>query len=271
MIVLTEEQIGQIVKQLEKGGLNYAPIKEELLDHVCCQVEHKLELGLSFEQALTQAFNAFKEDEFKNIQQEIIKPKSSIMQKLVRFAPLFIMGLAVIYFFYPSSESPIKEVVEPLAPIKNIYNFQPQEIEAYQAKLVKLKEPPSKSPLGEDFKITAGYGYMQHPILKKRKFHRGIDLIAPSGTPVYATSDGTVVKAEEDAKGYGHHIILKHDSTYQTLYAHLSLIAVEEGQQIKKGELIGKVGNTGMSTGPHLHYEVIKNGKKVDPKPFIVP
>lgn len=113
-------------------------------------------------------------------------------------------------------------------------------------------------------RLASGFGYRIHPILKFRRFHYGLDFSADIGTEVYATGNGKVVKAKQ-VRGYGRHVEIDHGYGYRTIYAHMSELKVRAGQKIKRGELIGLVGNTGMSTGPHLHYEVIKDGKKVNP------
>jgi len=126
---------------------------------------------------------------------------------------------------------------------------------------------PAIQPVqNDDLKRTAsGYGMRMHPIYKIRKMHPGMDFSAPVGTPVFATGDAVVQKVSRSRRGYGNHIILDHGFNYETLYAHLSKISVYRGQKIKRGEIIGYVGNTGTSTAPHLHYEVLKNGKNLNP------
>lgn len=114
-------------------------------------------------------------------------------------------------------------------------------------------------------RIASGFGYRLHPIYKTYKFHSGIDFTAPRRTPVYATGNGRVEASRYELRGYGNHIILNHGFGYESLYGHLSSIEVFNGQKVKRGELIGYVGNTGTSTAPHLHYEVIKNHVKVNP------
>lgn len=116
--------------------------------------------------------------------------------------------------------------------------------------------------------VASGYGYRIHPIYKTSKMHTGMDFTAPVGTAIYATGNGTVSSTEYESKGYGNHLIINHGYGYQTLYGHLSRIIAKPGQKIKRGDLIAYVGNTGTSTGPHLHYEVIKNGKQINPVNF---
>ena len=133
-----------------------------------------------------------------------------------------------------------------------------------QRKSDMLTSIPAIRPLKGVKTITSGFGGRYHPILKTIRMHTGVDLSAPKGTPVYATADG-VVSREKGGSGYGIVVIINHGYSYQTLYAHLSKKVVKPGQKVKRGELIGYVGNTGLSFGSHLHYEVIKNGVKVNP------
>jgi murein DD-endopeptidase MepM/ murein hydrolase activator NlpD len=126
---------------------------------------------------------------------------------------------------------------------------------------------PAIQPIpNEDLTQTAGgFGWRIHPIHKIQKFHAGMDFTCKQGTPIHATGDGRVVYAEYGTNGYGQHIIIDHGFGYQTLYAHLSKLEVRQGQKVKRGDIIGLVGNTGLSVGPHLHYEVHKGGEPVDP------
>ncbi|MBX7528110.1 M23 family metallopeptidase [Qipengyuania vesicularis] len=127
---------------------------------------------------------------------------------------------------------------------------------------------PSRMPL-EHARLTSDYGMRTHPVLKRRLGHKGIDLAAPTGTPIYATADGYVSKAERYSS-YGNYVSIEHGARIQTRYAHMSRIAVEDGTWVKKGDLIGYVGSTGRSTGPHLHYEVRIDGEAVNPMPYMV-
>jgi murein DD-endopeptidase MepM/ murein hydrolase activator NlpD len=113
--------------------------------------------------------------------------------------------------------------------------------------------------------IGSGYGWRIDPIYKTSRMHWGIDFNAPIGTEVYATGDGKVIEVETNSWGYGKCIVIEHGYGFRTLYAHLSAFKVKKGDKVKRGDLIGLVGSTGKSTGPHLHYEVEKNGQKVNP------
>jgi murein DD-endopeptidase MepM/ murein hydrolase activator NlpD len=139
-------------------------------------------------------------------------------------------------------------------------------------KLAKEKEKllaaiPAIQPVkNENLKqMASGFGYRSDPFTKVRKFHAGMDFTAKSGTPIYATGDGVVEKADNTASGYGNHIVIRHGFGYETLYAHLSKYKVRRGQKVQRGDVIGFVGSTGRSEAPHLHYEVHKNGEVVNP------
>lgn len=117
-------------------------------------------------------------------------------------------------------------------------------------------------------RIVSGFGWRVDPIYKTSRMHTGVDFTADIGTDVYVTGDGVVEELEDGSWGYGKCIVVNHGFGYKTRYAHLSAFKVKAGQKVKRGELIGLVGNTGKSTGPHLHYEVEMNGNKIDPINF---
>lgn len=117
-------------------------------------------------------------------------------------------------------------------------------------------------------RIASGFGYRIDPIYKTIKLHPGLDFAAPQGTPIYATADGVVTTAGNTNNGYGIHVVIDHGYGYETLYGHMVRAKAKVGQRIKRGDLIGYVGSTGKSTGPHCHYEVHKNGQKLDPVYF---
>lgn len=114
-------------------------------------------------------------------------------------------------------------------------------------------------------RIASGFGYRVDPVYKVTKYHAGLDFAAPQGTPIYATADGTVKQADYNEGGYGNHVVINHGYGYETLYGHMYRIKARVGEHVKRGEVIGYVGSTGKSTGPHCHYEVHKNGQPVDP------
>jgi murein DD-endopeptidase MepM/ murein hydrolase activator NlpD len=128
---------------------------------------------------------------------------------------------------------------------------------------------PAIMPLKKNqCKIISGFGTRFHPILHYRRMHTGVDLSAKTGTPIYATGDGKVETAgrnDQNLSGYGIAVLINHGFGYKTLYGHMSKVAVRPGQQVKRGELLGYVGSSGLASGPHCHYEVWLGGKKVNP------
>jgi len=114
-------------------------------------------------------------------------------------------------------------------------------------------------------RMASGYGNRIHPVYKTKKMHWGMDFSAPKGSEVYATGDGKIEKVKRSKRGYGNQVKIDHGYGYKTFYAHLNKYIVKKGQKVKRGDLIGYVGSTGTSTAPHLHYEVIKNNRKVNP------
>ena len=130
-----------------------------------------------------------------------------------------------------------------------------------------LAATPAIQPVSNaDLKrIASGFGYRIDPVYKTVKLHPGLDFAAPAGTPIYATANGTVEFAGNRGDGYGNNVIINHGYGYKTLFGHMFKIKARSGQRVTRGEVIGWVGSTGKSTGPHCHYEVIKNGNKIDP------
>ncbi|WP_074407534.1 MULTISPECIES: M23 family metallopeptidase [Aquimarina] len=117
-------------------------------------------------------------------------------------------------------------------------------------------------------RMASGYGWRSDPFTKARKFHYGMDFSANTGTPVYASGNGVVKRADANSSGYGKHIRIDHGFNYVSLYAHLSKYNVEKGQKVKRGDVIGYVGSTGRSVAPHLHYEIFKDGERINPRNF---
>lgn len=143
-------------------------------------------------------------------------------------------------------------------------------IELAKNKEAMLASIPAIQPVSNKKlrRVASGFNYRIHPIYKVRHFHTGIDFSAPRGTEIYATGDATVKEVIRKKRGYGNHVILDHGFGYETLYAHMSGFNVKKGDKVKRGDVIGYVGSTGTSTAPHCHYEVIKNGEKINPMNF---
>lgn len=235
-IELSATQILFLRERLQTAGLSYEPLQEELLDHICCMVETKMQQGLTFHHAGDEVFTAFGKDGMQELQKQtfqLLHQKTWTMKRI---------SLLVLAFL--------------LATVTCVWAFN--------------QDPPSTTPLEGDYEITSDFGMRMHPIIKEKKMHLGVDFRAPVGTEVVATSNGIVVKAKY-TKGYGNYVVIKHDESYETLYSQLSKINVSINQEIKKGEVIGLSGNSGSSTGPHLHYEVRKDGKAVNPADYLRP
>ncbi len=161
--------------------------------------------------------------------------------------------------------------------IKNIKSRVNVQMDSYKEidSLIKNKEQllahtPAIQPVSNQdlSRIASGFGYRIDPVYKTVKMHAGLDFAAPQGTPIYATADGRITLAGNAGDGYGNHVIINHGYGYQTLYGHMVKVKGKVGQNVKRGEVIGWVGSTGKSTGPHCHYEVHKNGNKIDPVYF---
>jgi murein DD-endopeptidase MepM/ murein hydrolase activator NlpD len=163
------------------------------------------------------------------------------------------------------------------ASLRNLSNRVEAQKKSYETlnKLIANKEQllaatPAIQPVSnEDInRVASGFGYRIDPIYKTVKMHAGLDFSAPQGTPIYATADGVVKQAGFSGGGYGNHVVINHGYGYETLYGHMVRVKARRGQRVKRGEVVGYVGSTGKSTGPHLHYEVHKNGRKLDPVYF---
>ena len=140
-------------------------------------------------------------------------------------------------------------------------------IEMAKNKKEMLASIPAIQPVAnKDLKrMASGYGYRIHPIYKTRKYHWGMDFSAPKGTPIYATGNGKIEMVKTSKRGFGNHVKINHGFGYKTLYGHMQKYTVRKGQKVKRGDLIGYVGSTGTSTAPHLHYEVVKGNRKMNP------
>ncbi len=149
----------------------------------------------------------------------------------------------------------------------NSYDAIAKLIKNQDAKLASIPaiQPVSNKQLN---RIASGFGMRIDPVYGTPKMHRGLDFTAPQGTPIYAAGDGSIKLAGYSEGGYGNHVIINHGYGYETLYGHMVRVKVRAGQKVKRGEVIGWVGSTGKSTGPHVHYEVHINGQEVDPVYF---
>ncbi|OJJ23026.1 hypothetical protein BKI52_01350 [marine bacterium AO1-C] len=235
MYYLSEEKVDWILEDLHNQGLTHQPLEGELLDHICCAVEEAMwDHDTPFEQAYQQTLIAFGEEGILKVQkatQQLAK-RSPFTQRITRLSTL--IAACLILFI---------------------------------GMVVQAQGRPDSHPLNQELPVVADFGNIMRPFTQQSRFHRGVDIRVPVGTQVFATARGTVTKASFDSKK-GYYIIIKHDDTYSTIYTHLSKLLVKPGTKVKKRTPIALSGNTGRSTGAHLHYEVHKNGQVVDPKKY---
>ncbi|HOE39442.1 MAG TPA: M23 family metallopeptidase [Bacteroidales bacterium] len=181
-----------------------------------------------------------------------------------------------IFDGYNSTEI-IKDVAKQLDEFELKLKIQDESYKILLAEIKKrdniFKSLPVLQPIhvNELTRIGSFYGYRPHPILGVIQMHHGIDMVAPTGTPVYASGDGVVEHVEKIRTGYGNNIVINHGvNGLKSRYAHLYTINVKKGQKVKRGELIGTVGSTGLSTAPHLHYEILINNSSVNPLRYMI-
>ena len=157
---------------------------------------------------------------------------------------------------------------------KEVYRHESASggVDYYDAKGNSVKRSLLRTPIN-GAKISSTYGLRMHPVLGYSRMHQGLDYSAQKGTPILAAGDGNIEFMKNQARGYGKHVQIKHNANYATLYAHMSRFAsnIKPGGRVKQGDVIGYVGDTGLASGPHLHYEVIENGKKVNPSKMKAP
>jgi len=154
----------------------------------------------------------------------------------------------------------------------NLYSFKDKDgVGYYDLNGKSVVKTLMKTPIN-GARLSSSFGMRKHPILGFNKMHRGTDFAAPKGTPIMASGSGTVTRARWCGGG-GNCVKIRHNSTYETIYAHMSKFArgIKEGKKVRQGQIIGYVGSTGLSTGPHLHYEVVVNGKKVNSQKLKLP
>ena len=233
MKTLTYTQVIYIKNDL-KSKRPASGFREELLDHMCSSVENKLNEGMHFPQAYKQSIVEFTEQGFLEL-----KTQSPVVKKKRRILASQLGGATVAAMIFMMVLG------------------------------VEAQDPPTISPLYENAIVTSGFGLRVDPKTKEKKNHIGVDFKCNMGTPVKATANGVVISVSDTPGGYGKKIEIQHDENFVTRYAHLGEIQVEEGQKVKLGEVVAHSGNSGWSTAPHLHYEVIKDGKPVNPSDFM--
>lgn len=233
MNTLDNNQILYISNDLKAKGLSVG-FRSEALDHICCMVEEQMNQGHCFSNAYKLSLEAFGDLGFEELKQKspLIKKKERTMVQQLTISTI---AASIFVFVFNTS----------------------------------IADKPSLHPIDPAATVTSAFGLRLDPIKKEEKKHTGIDFKSAIGTPVRASGDGIIEFAQAHGR-YGNKIVITHDEEYKTMYAHLNEIKVEKGQKVKKGDIIGTVGNTGSATGPHLHYEVLKNGEHVDPAAYLV-
>lgn len=231
----TQYLLNRIQFYLKAKGVNNPELLEELSDHYLTMYESAQDLVNNDVENL----NSIKQNiNNLNLNQLNMDNNTQTTSRYVKLGTALIFSFSFIYFTTSSMD----------------YN----------------SEPPSIWPVQMDLQeINSGYGMMIHPIHETQKMHKGIDIKGNIGEPVYATSDGVVSQSISQETGYGNFIVVDHDSIYQSKYCHLSELLVNTGDVVKKGDIIGKIGSSGRSSMPHLHYEVLMNGKNVDPVHYL--
>ena len=235
MITLDNQQTERVLASLQAHVGSDRKLKNEMFDHWCSYVETHMDSGASFEQAFSKLKEEFGVDELKYIEKAYLtyyqpSPWVGILQRAGSIAAMLVL-LAVAG--------------------------------------VDAQKRPDISPVFDQYIVSSAFGEQTHPITNKEIHHNGIDLRVPLDTPVRSTADGTVKTIKNSPKGYGLHIIISHEDGYDTLYANLSSVSVDTGQTVEKGEEIGRSGNSGTSSAPHLHYEIRLDQKPVNPKLYI--
>ncbi len=228
---LSPQEVEILKHELYNLGLNLHVLKDEILDHWCCLVEVRMNDNSSFEEAMQHVLNTYNE-------KEILKTQKQTKR---------------VHRMYE-----IKRKMKSVTAVAAVFML-------LMVAGADAQNKPEGHPIDGEAEVSSNFGKRKDPFSNTYKIHSGIDIKAKLGTPVVATGNGKVISVEENPKTWGKRIIIAHGDEYQTVFCHLSEFRVKEGEIVKKGEVIGLVGNTGKSTAPHLHYEILKNGEKVNP------
>lgn len=250
---LNELQIDQVLKHLDQDINVSSKSKEEILDHICSQIENEMLHGSSFKSAFDKIFNPKQIDELILLDKRLQRIQTPANNYL-NYSLIAGITLSVFFLFFSFYKNPLQSA----EPVQEKFSPQSQD-----------NQTPSLWPVKSNLQVSSEFGMRMHPIKKKRAFHFGIDIPAKHGEPVLATADGKVIEIGYQAKGYGNYIIIEHNSSLRSFYSQLSKVTISKGDTVKKGQNIGQVGSSGLSTNPHLHFEIINDGKKVDPLKYI--
>ncbi len=234
--------IARIVELLKLSGVSSDANIEELTDHYLTKIENSISQGDSEQKSIRKTFQIIASTNLNSLEQKETRKRKWLISTVIIALVLLLV-------------SQCKKSSDVITP----------------ATITASIEIPNGWPINSDIdQIYSGFGLRMSPISKTRKFHKGIDIKASTGTPVISTGNGKVADAGY-SHSFGNYILIKHNEQYSTRYAHLSKLEVDNAQSVEKGDIIGLVGNSGISFAPHLHYEVIKNEAVVDPMEVIAP
>lgn len=244
--------ISRIRDLLRLSGVESEEMIEEMTDHYLTHIETLTAAGASHQVAIREVYQTIATMDIKPTQSGSSKPYTRILLCVA------IIISAVLYVLAPTYKSNIANSERTLLPVAN-------------ADVSAVHNTPTGWPLDiTQNEISSGFGLRYHPILGCQKLHKGIDIKAKIGTPVLSTGSGSVITAGYD-KRYGNYIIISHSSEYASKYTHLQCIDVVENQLVWMGDQIGTVGTSGISTAPHLHYELLRNEQAMDPMEVVSP
>ena len=238
------------ILQIENGNLKY---QVKVLDEKVATIDQQMD-------AVEQRDNLV----YRSIFEAAPLPDSARVRSAERIAELQKVGSMGENALAKSVAQSLQGMYGRVAAQNNSFNAIEKMVANKQELLASIPaiQPVSNKQLE---RIASGFGMRIDPVYKVPKMHAGLDFTAPIGTPIYATADGTVTRADFSTGGYGNHVIINNGAGYETLFGHMVRVKARAGQKVKRGEIIGWVGSTGKSTGPHCHYEVHKNGEPVDP------
>jgi len=238
----------KIADLLKMAGITDHQVMEELIDHYLTHIEAKIESGTNTQKAIRETYR-----DIANLDIDKFNTTKSNRNRL-GLLMFFLLFIGMGFYFFPCHLQANKNELCPN-----------EEIEIPTVQL------PNGFPIAmNQLIITSEYGVRMHPIKKKSELHKGIDIRARMGTPVIATGDG-IVKEAGFSKLAGNYIIIEHEGGFKTKYYHLLDIAIEEKTAVKSGQVIGKVGNSGQSIMPHLHYEILKDDLHMNPRQIMNP
>lgn len=236
--MISSQEISFIQEDLQKRGLTYQTLQVEILDHLCCVIEEKMDEGMSFQEAYTKSITLFGEEELPEIQSQTLKvarTSSPIWKRALVWTSSVAACLSFFMVFAGDGQA---------------QNF------------------PGISPLADDYQISNAYGMYEHPVYEIKEFHSGIDLTTQVGSKVQATANGVVEKITYQKEEHRWLVVIKHPEGLKTLYAGLQNIQVEEGQKIKQGDIIAELAQGWSQKKNILHYEIFWQDEPVDPKPY---